>query len=121
MDDWQSWVVLAVTTIVGMLVRSSFSEKQRRDTKDVEHDKRLAEIEKDLAILQKTALTEKEVGDIIREENQTLHDKIEKVDKHLEKLDSGIVKLTTMLTDVQIAYNRDVYHNRMTKGGEHGK
>ena len=114
MENWQTWIVLGVSTVVGMLVRSSFTEKQRRYENDIKHDARLNEIEKDLAILGKTALIDKEVRAIIREENQSLHDKIEKVDTHLEKLDSGIEKLTNMLIEVELAFNRD-NHKRRSK------
>ena len=108
MEDWQSWLSVAVSAVVAVLIRSSFAEKARRDKKDEEHSAKISTLEQEVAVLQKTAVTAKEVREIIREENKTLHDKMDKVDEH-------IVKLTEAITSIQIGIARDLYHNTNTK------
>ena len=108
MDTWQSWVTMAVSAIVAVMIRSSYAEKKRRDDLDLVHGKRLNILEKELAILQKTALSDKEVRDIIREELHPMSDRI-------EKMESNIKLIADSITELKIAVVRDVYHNSQTK------
>lgn len=110
MEEWTWWVGVGVTTVVGMLVRSSFAEKKRVDDLNSAQENRLSLLEKEIAILKETALNEKEVRLIIREENADLHKKIDKMDNHIEETFRSI-------QDLKVALARDMYHNTATKDG----
>ena len=108
MEDWQSWVSLAVATIVTMLVRSGFVEKQRRDKLDARHSADISTLKTELAVLQKTALSDKEVRAIIREEIHPMSDRIEKMNENIEDIAKSLV-------DLKLAIAHDVYHTNKDK------
>jgi len=110
MDSWQSWVSIGVSAVVAMLVRSSFAEKQKRDTLDLQHSAKISVLEKELAILQKTALSDKEVRAIIREEIHPMSDRIEKMNNNLDEIAKSLIDLKlAVVKDVYRANNKENY------------